>query len=475
MKKYFVFVLLSLVALSYSQTVSLTPLPFEKGFEDGFNSYKKENSYLLNVSYSSYLENNGCKRNIYSPNDSKSESKMYADGYKCGVAQAVKVGMKFESESNVKANQPRTIETIEVEINELKKKVEGSSPEVSNVYQSMISALQQEQTNIRNSNNEKDRRLIQQEKDIENNANRDREQYQQIQSNLEYQKNLQQLKVSNTVNREKLVNSYTNSLNQLSSTMQNAMIQQVKNDLMQREVIMSNFYSLNDNKLNTVINFYNSIDKKAFKKNVNGLYKGFVISKKKYVYYSNTEITTIEECLLIVKDNKLINLYLNGNKEMELDYPLNFPNQSTFSNGVVRYNDINTYQIIDVLMLEPYIQNNSINNINENEVGNIVVYSSNKKDEGRTIHLQELNVEYNTLLREIEVKVYYAKNEKEIIEKTDVEKTAVNINRKINYLCDITKTPYGYIPLHAKTNNKVLVPLDKGETRYVKIGYRDND
>ena len=61
------------------------------------------------------------------------------------------------------------------------------------MYQSMISALQQEQTNIRNSNNEKDRRLIQHEKDIENNANRDREQYQQIQSNLEYQKNLERL------------------------------------------------------------------------------------------------------------------------------------------------------------------------------------------------------------------------------------------------------------------------------------------
>jgi uncharacterized protein (UPF0147 family) len=127
-----------------------------------------------------------------------------------------------------------------------------------------------------------------------------------------------------------------------------------------------------------------------------------------------------------------------------------------------------TYRII---LLSPYIASkNNENTLFENKVGYITLWTNNRNEEGKIVYVQELSADKKQFIREISVKINYAKNEKELVDSKDrYPKIAVNVGNVINYLGEISSTPFGNIPLHTKTNNSVLKPLNSNESRLVEI------
>lgn len=464
MKKSFSLLLLFLISVSYSQNSY-----FDDGFINGFNKYIQENGNEQ-ISYINYLQRNDCNKKTYF-NDPKVKEKLYSDGYACGTAQAVKALLELKNKrqtnnSNKKNNGVRTIQEIESEIQELEKKRESLYGQQADAISNQILSLEIEKKNIIN------RLQSERQNQINSNENNDSQIIYQNQKSNYDQNTLKQLQENNRINNDKVITDFSNSLNQLSNQMQNAMLMQIYNNLKYRENLINNFSKQNQQKLEKINTFYNSIPKENFKKNLNGMFKAYFISNKKYSYAPDYELLYVEDCYVEVKNNIITNVFMFGNKELESNLPKSNPENSGLNYGIAKYFNLENLETYTVVIIEPYLKNTeSVLTLKENNVGYITVWSSDKDDEGKIIYIQELYDNYTKMNREIAVRIQYAKNEKEIKAKNDVIKVPFNLNYTIFYLGEVTNTPYGRIPLapkvsNPKENNK---ELKANEHRFVEI------
>ena len=263
-----------------------------------------------------------------------------------------------------------------------------------------------------------------------------------------------------------------NSLNSFASSMQNAAMMQVYNNLKARQFTIDNFAKENQLKLDKIVSIYNTIPKENFNRNLNGTFKAYFISNKKYAYAPNYELSYVEDCYVKVENNNIMNIFMFGNKELENNLPSNNKENSQLSNGFVKYIDLDNLETYNVVILEPYLKNVDTNlSLKENNVGYITVWSSNKEDEGKTAYVQELYDNRTKLNREITVKIQYAKNEKDIKSRADVSKTAFNLNYNLFFLGEVTNTPFGRHPLAMKIADikESEKTLTSNEHRFVQV------
>ena len=311
-----------------------------------------------------------------------------------------------------------------------------------------------------------------QNEEISNAQKRNSDEIQKNQNSQQSQNYLQQLKTQQENSRQSFYNEMNNSLNSFANSMQNAAMMQVYNNLKARQYTIDNFAKENQQKLDKILTIYNTIPKDNFKKVLNGTYKAYFISNKKYCYAPDYELSYVEDCYVNVKSNVISNIYMFGNKELENNLPSENPENSMLNNGFVKYINLDNLETYNIVIIEPYLKNVDSNlSLRENNVGYITLWSSNKEDEGKIVYVQELFDKYTKLNREIAVKIQYAKNEKEIKANTNASKTPFNLNYTIFYLGEVTNTPYGRIPLATKIsdpkeNNKELT---SNEHRYVQV------
>jgi hypothetical protein len=356
------------------------------------------------------------------------------------------------------------IQTKIEKLEEKKKNYDGQKAQLQSI-DSQILTLEQEKSNLINSIKAKKQAVDQQNEDLYN--SQIRKEYDTKTVRTQSNNALQELK-SQQIN---LSQNFSNELNNLSNSMQNVMLAEVRKNLLDRQNLISGFYSRNQVKLNKIFNIYNQIPEANFNKNLNGLYKCYYITQKRYIYANNNEIISVEDCIVNIENNIIKNIYLYGNKEMELDLPTNYPIESEIYKGNVTYLDVEKLETYRIILLEPYTTSKSISiKPLENKIGYITLWSNNKKEEGKIVYVQELSSDKKQLIREISVKINYAKNEKELQSNIDkFPKIAVNIGNVINYLGEITSTHFGNIALHTKTSNSDLKPLNENEYRLVEI------
>ena len=241
--------MLFLISVSYSQNSY-----FDDGFINGFNKYIQENGNEQ-ISYINYLQRNDCNKKTYI-NDPKVKEKLYSDGYACGTSQAVKALLEFKNikpANDKNSNNIRTVQDIENEIQELNNKKKNYSGQQADAISNQILSLEQEKNNIFN------RLQSEGQNQINNNKNNDSQKtYQNQKSNYD-QNTLKQLQENNRINNDKVITDFSNSLNQLSNQMQNAMLIQIYNNLKYRENLINNFSKQNQQKLEKINTFYNSI------------------------------------------------------------------------------------------------------------------------------------------------------------------------------------------------------------------------
>jgi len=361
---------------------------------------------------------------------------------------------------NVNENQ---IEGIQKEIDKLETKKSGLAPQQVESINAQIIGLEQQKLNLINAikvqNETKENQISEKQKIInqQNQLNKQLNTGLGIQSFQNQQANLNQI--------------FSNEMMNLSNSMQNIMIADVRKNLSERHNLISGFYNRNQVKLNKIFSLYNQIPVENFNVNLNGFFKCYFITQKKYIYAINSEIISVEDCIVKVENNTVLNLYLDGNKDMELDFPKKSPTESEINNGLVTYFDLEKLETYRLIFLEPYFslkENETI--LLRNNVGHIILWSSNKNDEGKLVYVQELSPDKKQLIREVSIRISYAKNEKELLNSVEkYSKTPLSAGNVINYLGEVTSTPYGNIPLHVKTSNDNLKPLVSGEFRFVEI------
>jgi len=258
----------------------------------------------------------------------------------------------------------------------------------------------------------------------------------------------------------------SSTLNSLSSSLQVLAYQNVERELKRREKVAINFTSKNSDRIKKVKNLYNQIPAENFNKVVTGQYKGHLFIEKEYSFINKQKLITETPCLIVVKNNKIINIFAYGKKGFKLSYPSELPSSSNLSNGIVKYNDFNTLETITVILIEPYLQNSPKQyKINEKGTGFIQLFTSKKKDEGKIVWIQEIDKNGN-IFREISVALIYAKNENELVE---TNKTPFNVDNTLYYFGEPTQTPFGIFPLFMKVSKSNTKPLKDGEKRVVKI------
>lgn len=363
-------------------------------------------------------------------------------------------------------HENQKVEEIQTKIDNLVEKKKNYFGQQADAINGQILALEQEKSNLINSIKAKKQAIEQQNNDNQNIQKNNPYQTQQTQNQL------QQLKTQQENSRQSFYNEMNNSLNSFANSMQNTAMMQIYNNLKARQYTIDNFAKENQQKLDKILTIYNTIPKDNFKKVLNGTYKAYFISNKKYCYAPDYELSYVEDCYVNVKSNVITNIYMFGNKELENNLPSENPENSMLSNGFVKYINLDNLETYNIVIIEPYLKNVDSNlSLKENNVGYITLWSSNKEDEDKIVYVQELFDKYTKLNREIGVKIQYAKNEKEIKANTNASKTPFNLNYTIFYLGEVTNTPYGRIPLATKIsdpkeNNK---ELNSNEHRYVQV------
>lgn len=264
-----------------------------------------------------------------------------------------------------------------------------------------------------------------------------------------------------------------NTLDRLSTSLPKITNDDIENELRRRENVANNFTQRNINLIKEINKLYKSIPFQNFANKVNGQFSAHLIFKKKYSLINGHELAAEVPCLIKVEDNKLTQIFPYGKKGFELDYPKEMPLSSYLSNGLVQYKDIKTKDTLTVVLLDPYLFDNPKQyRVNNKGYGFITFYTSQKREEGRIVWIQEID-ENGNVFREMSQPLVYAKNEDSIIT-MNIKPIAINTGYDLYYFGDTTITQYGALPLFLKTSEFDTKPLNDNENRFVRIEiYRD--
>lgn len=279
--------------------------------------------------------------------------------------------------------------------------------------------------------------------------------------------NLYKQQTQSQYNYEDQLNS---TINNLYSSVQTMVYNQVKTELNRRISVAKNFSRYENDKLQNTLKLYNSIPVENFSKEVNGVFEGYLINSERYSFVNLQKLSTVTPILVEIKNNNVENVFLYGKRKMQLN--LSNLSNNKLTSGSLQLNNYNSSEESTVLVLEPFVTDNPKKyNITEEGVSYITVWSSNKKDEGKVIYIQELDVNGN-IIREISTNIQFAKNEKEL--NSSLKKIPINSNSKLLFFGEISPTPYGNFPLYPKTPKNNFNALNDNEHRFVEIKkYRD--
>lgn len=468
MKNHLILITFALLTtISYSQINS----SFNKGFYDGFKETLNDSNITGNYNY--LADPNSCNSQNTYLNDPKAEDKIYSDGYRCGVKQANKAISKINNNDEIKAKGSRLNFTNNIEENN--RIAKQAIDETADLPDSQRAArIGQINSELQNANN---RVIVEKSK----NESRNKELNQKIENerkDIEYQNksriaedNLNRL---NQLRNEQIksYNNYnqtiTSTLNDLSNSMQQAAYANIQNELERRRQTANQFYERNTNRIDNITRIYNSIPLKNFNKDLSGVFNGNILVVKNYSFANGQKILSEIPVLVEIEQNQVKNIYSYGKIGFSSDFPRKYPEQSYLKNGIVEYNDYKTLEKTTLVLTEPYLSNNTGNKkVKESETGYLVPWTSKKKDDGKKIYIQELNVD-GEIVREIETKLTYVKNKKEL-EKNNIKKIPINAGNDILYFGRPTNTSFGKFPLYLKVSKSDQKPLKNGEVREVKI------
>lgn len=274
--------------------------------------------------------------------------------------------------------------------------------------------------------------------------------------------------------QQQIHRSIETTANNLNRAFEASMAAHLEKELRRRETVANNFINSNIEKVNKVQNLYNRIPVNQFNKVLNGQFKGHVFLNRKYSFLNGEELYTEIPAIINVENDIVKNIYLYEKEGFELKYPMEQPQKSKLNNGLVEYVDMAAYETITVVLVEPYLFDNPENpEVDKDEYGYLSIYAKKKRDDGKTVWIQEIDVKKNQVNREFTVKLKYLKNKKEL-ESEDFEKYPVNTKYSIYYFGEPVQRPFGRIPLFLKVSKKNQKPLKNNEHRIVEIkNYRD--
>lgn len=296
---------------------------------------------------------------------------------------------------------------------------------------------------------------------------------QQATKNIYDTQTLQSLKNAQVESYNQFTNNITSSLNQMGNAFQQGAIMQAQAELRRRQNVANNFINYQSSRIGNLQKMYNSIPSSNFDKNLNGIFSAHLLVNKKLSLLNGQETVVETSCLVVVENNVVKNIYLYGYEEMELDYPKNNSQNSMISNGFVVYSDYESLETYTLLIIEPYLTNTPKSySITKDKVAYVTVWSSDKDDEGKSIHIQELDKKGN-VINETLTQIVYSKNEKSIDTQSTL-KVPLNSNNSLLFFGEVTNTPLGLMSLYPKMSKSNFKPLKEAEHRLVKINkYRE--
>lgn len=258
------------------------------------------------------------------------------------------------------------------------------------------------------------------------------------------------------------MNRTVNSLNSAGNALMMVQMRRDQEELKRRQKVANSFIRLHNDKLENISTIYNQIPPERFATQLNGKYNAYLINKKRYSFLDDSQFMTQEPCIVDIRDNVITNVYLNGKEKMQLGFS-NLPVQY----GVANYSDYDTLESSTILVLEPFIKPLSTPaKTIANQVSYLTLWSSDKKDEGKIVYVQELDSKGN-IFREIHAPILYAKNKKELT--SDSPRIAINSGNGLLYFGEKTSTPYGEIALYPKISKRDFEKLTDNEHRFVEI------
>ncbi len=480
MKKIILFISILYYNFSFSQNSQDS---FSKGLSDGWRETLQEAKNIDILSAGS-PDSWKCQSNsVYVPNDKEIFKKEYSRGYRCGVEQATKIIPTLEGNTQNLIKNKSNYNGAEINIDGMKNTDELNSmrlTEISNIHKYGYST-QEENTRIQIINlkydkleteiNRKSNTSRQLESEIVNKKaspdNTGREaKNQQINNNLMNYYNQQQASQQdyNRKMEDQMDAMIQNTVNQL----QMQMVAANQKELKRRQTVANNFINNQSKNLEEIIKNYNKIPLINFKLNLDGIYSSYMIREKRFSFLNNNTATNVIPCLVEVNNKEVKNIFMYGNEEMNVLSNFNLKDFNLI-NGKIEL-DLKTTLVV----IEPYYMNNEklVYSLLKDKVGYISLWSSNKDDEGKLIHIQELDKNGN-IIREVSRFIKYYKNEKSI-DKDGIPKIAINTGNNLLYFGEPTQTPFGFFSLYPKMNKKYFLPIEPNEQRFVEIKkYRD--
>jgi hypothetical protein len=354
-----------------------------------------------------------------------------------------------------------------------KNKVEGFSANVRQAKLSSITAKYQDlESKLRTKYNQIEQQSKQQE-ELQASINQQQQSQRRQNQQVYDQQILNQMQQKQAQTQQVYQQEISNTLGNLSNSLQAAAYNNVKREIQRREKVATNFARYNSSRIDKVNSLYKQIPNSNFNRNISGKFNAHLFLQRKYSFISNQELVTEIPCLVIVENNKVVDIYPYGKKGFELKYPKEMESASYLSNGIVKYTDFNTLESVTVILLEPYLSNSAKQySPLEKGTGFITLYTSKSKDEGRTVWVQEIDDKGN-IVREISTQLVYAKKESEL-ENMAIKPIPFNTGNELYYFGEPVETPYGTFPLFMKTSKSDTKELDDNENRFVKIKeYRD--
>jgi len=264
-----------------------------------------------------------------------------------------------------------------------------------------------------------------------------------------------------------------NKLDRFSKSLPKVTQYHILKEINRRSEAVKNFQNINNRRVKAVDSIYNQIPIENFNKVVNGSFRAHLFIKKKYSFSNDQELITEIPCIVMVEESKIVQIYPYGKKSFALDYPKSQASNSYLSSGIVQYNNSKTEETITIVLLDPFLQDQPKQyKVNKDGAGLIKLYTTKKKDDGKLVWIQEIDMNGN-INREIAQQLTYAKNQIEA-SKMDIKPIAINTGFNLYYFGNPTETIYGSLPLFLKTVETDTKPIKNNEVKLVRIMiYRD--
>ena len=459
-------ILLIVLLISTLQGYSQIGSSFNKGFNDGFKETLNDSNITGN--YNELADPRKCNSQKTYTNDPKAKQKLYSDGYRCGVKQAYLAISKIEKNESSNANSTNLNFTSN--INDNNRIAKQAIRNANNLPDTQRAAkIAQINTQLQRANNRVRANNSANRSKKNNQYNNSKSELRQIQNQKKAHLNrLKQRQTSSYNLYNKTINELNNSMQQLRKGMQEAAYRNIQKELERRRQVTNKFYKKNTRRINNITRIYNDIPLEAFRKKISGTFKGNLLIEKKYSFSNGQKILTEIPVLVDVESNQVKEIYKYGMSGFAISFPDKYPDQSFLKNGIVEYNNYETLEKVTLVLTKPYLTSNSgKNELNEDETGYIIVYARRKKDDGKKIFIQELDVS-GEIVREVDTKLTHVRRKK-YLEDSNIKKIPINTGNKILYFSRPTNTRYGKLPLYLKVSKSDQKPLKNGEIRYVKI------